>query len=62
MAEWFVLDYEAGNPVQSLVGVGLLTGYSVLDGNLLPGTVGSSIGLDWENRGGNDTHHGLCWK
>ena len=33
--------------VRSRVAAGLLTDYSVLGGNLEPGTVASSIGLDW---------------
>ena len=46
MAEWFVhWTTKLATRVQSRVAVGLLTGYSVLGGNLVTAT--SSIGLDW---------------
>ena len=47
------LDYEAGDPGS--------TGYSVLGGNLTRYCC-QQYRPRLDNRGGNGTHRGLCWK
>ena len=60
MAEcFFALDYEAGNQGSNQCSCGIPAGNSVLGGNLTS---------YWyhrprqDNRRGNDTYSGLCWK
>ena len=53
------VDYEAGDP--GSVPARLPTGYSVLGGNLT-GYCCQQYRPSLDNRGGNDTHGGLCWK
>ena len=62
MAEWFVrLTTKLANRVRSRVAAGLLTGYSVLGGSLT-GYCYQQYRPRLDNRGGNDTPRGLCWK
>ena len=62
VAEWFVRwTTKLAIRVQSRVAAGLPTGYSALGGNLT-GCCCQQNRPRLNNRGGNDTHRGLCWK
>ena len=62
MAKWFVgWTTKLANPVRSRVAAGPLTGYSVMGGNLTRFCY-PQYRPRLDNRGGNDTHRGLCWK
>ena len=62
VAEWFVRwTTKLATRVRSRVAAGLPTGYSVLGGNLT-GYCCQQYRPRLDNRGGNDTHRGLCWK
>ena len=62
MAEWFVRwTTKLATRVRSRVAAGLPTGYSVLGGNLT-GYCCQQYRPRLDNRGGNDTHRGLCLK
>ena len=62
MAEWFVRwTTKLAIRVRSRVAAGLPTGYSGLDGNLT-GYCCQQYRPRLDNRGGNGTHLGLCWK
>ena len=62
MAEWFVRwTTKLAIRVRSRVAAGLPTGYSGLGGNLT-GYCCQQYRPRLDNRGGNGTHRGLCWK
>ena len=62
MAEWFVhWTTKLAIRVRSRVAAGLPTGYSGLGGNLT-GYCCQQYRPRLDNRGGNGTHRGLCWK
>ena len=62
VAKWFVRwTTKLATWVRSQIAAGLLTGYSVLGGNLT-GYWYQQYWARLDNRGGNDTHRGLCWK
>ena len=62
MAESFVRwTTKLATRVRSLVAAGLPTVYSVLGGNLTEYCY-QQFRPRLDNRGGNDTHRGLCWK
>ena len=62
VAEWFVhWTTNLATRVRSRVAAGLPTGYSVLGGNLT-GYFCQQYRHRLDNRRGNNTHHGLCWK
>ena len=62
VAEWFVRwTTKLATRVRFRVAAGLPTGYSVLGGNLT-GYCCQQYRPRLDNRGGNDTHRGLCWK
>ena len=62
VAEWFVRwTTKLAARVRSRVPAGLSTGYSVLGGNLAVYCY-QQYRPRLDNRGGNDTHRGLCWK
>ena len=55
------LDYEAGDPGLIPGSSGTTNGYPELGGDLT-GYCCKQYRPRLDNRGGNDTHHGLCWK
>ena len=61
MAKWFRWTTKLATRVRSLAAAGLPTGYSVLDGNLT-GYCYQQYRPRLDNRGGNNTHRGLCLK
>ena len=62
VAEWFVRwTTKLAIRVRSRVAAGLPTGYSGLGGNLI-GYCCQQYRPRLDNRGGNGTHRGLCWK
>ena len=62
MAEWFVRwTKELATRDRTRVAAGQPTGHSVMDGNLT-GYCYQQYRPRLDNRGGNDTHHGLYWK
>ena len=62
VAEWFVRwTTKLAIRVRSRVAAGLPTGYSGLGGNLT-GYCCQQYRPRLDNRGGNGTHRGLCWK
>ena len=61
-SEWFVRwTTKLATRVRSRVAAGLPTGYSV-PGTNLTGYCCQQYRPRLDNRGGNDTHLGLCWK
>ena len=62
VAEWFVRwTTKLAIRSRSRVAAGLPTGYSGLGGNLT-GYYCQQYRPRLDNRGGNGTHQGLCWK
>ena len=62
VAEWFVRWIrKLATRVRARVAAGLPTGYPVLGGNLT-GYCYQQYRPRLDNRGGNDTDRGLCWK
>ena len=62
MSQWFVRwTTRLATRVRYQVAAGLPTCYSVLGGNLA-GYCCQQYRPRLDNRGGNDTHRGLCWK
>ena len=62
VAEWFVRwTTKLAIRVRSRVAAGLPTGYSDLGGNLT-GYCCQQYRPRLDDRGGNGTHRGLCWK